>query len=234
PFCGLCAPIIYVPGTQFKLNSRKPAQGGSMKRLILMAATTSGLLAITAAVWITAAQQPAADLVLSNGRIITVDDRFSIAQAIAVKGDRIVAVGSNSSVLALAGTNTRRIDLRGRSVIPGLIDNHMHLLRAATTWPLELRWDGVYSRKQALEQIRARARSVGAGQWVFNFGGWATAQFTDDSKPFTREELDQVAPDNPVALQESYYQFFLNSRALAAFGIEAGKPDPTEFVKGSI
>jgi predicted amidohydrolase YtcJ len=183
---------------------------------------------------VASAQSTPPDLILSNGKIITVDERFTIAQAVAVKGDRIVAVGTNQAIGQLAGAGTRRIDLKGRAVIPGLIDNHMHLLRAATTWPLELRWDGIYSRKQAIEMLRARARTVGAGQWVFNIGGWATAQFTDDPRPFTRDELDQIAPDNPVALQESYYQVFLNSRALTAFGIEEGKPDPADFVKGTI
>ena len=175
-----------------------------------------------------------ADLILSNGKIVTVDDRFTIAQAVAIKGNRIVAVGANQEMDRLAAPNARRINLRGRTVIPGLIDNHNHLLRAATTWPLELRFDGVGTRKKAIEMIRARGKQVGPGQWVFNIGGWATAQFTDDSKPFTREELDQIAPDNPVALQESYYQVFLNSRGLKAFGIEPNAPDPSDFVKGSI
>lgn len=184
-----------------------------------------------------AAQMPAtplADLVLTNGKIVTVDERFTIAQAVAVKGERIVSVGTNQDILRLAGPNTRRIDLQGRTVIPGVIDNHMHLLRAASTWQLELRFDGVYSRKVAIDMIRARAASVGAGQWVFNIGGWTTAQLADDAKAFTREELDRIAPDNPVALQESYYQVFLNSRGLEAFGIRAGAPDPEDFVKGSI
>ena len=92
------------------------------------------------------AQQPAPDLILSNGKIITVDERFRIAQAVAVKGDRIVAVGTNQEMAQLAGPNTRRIDLMGKAVIPGLIDNHMHLLRAATTWTREIRFDGVGSR----------------------------------------------------------------------------------------
>jgi len=175
-----------------------------------------------------------ADLILSNGKIVTVDDRFTIAQAVAIKGNRIVAIGANQEMDRLAAPNARRINLRGRTVIPGLIDNHNHLLRAAHTWQLELRWDGVYSRKKALEMLRARAKQVGPGQWVFNIGGWATAQFADDPKPFTREELDHIAPDNPVALQESYYQVFLNSRALKAFGIEPNAPDPADFVKGSI
>src|SRR5271155_1562364 len=100
------------------------------------------------------AQPPAPDLVLANGKIITVDERFTIAQAVAIKGDRIVAVGTNQEMARLAGTNTRRIDLMGRAVIPGLIDNHIHLLRAGTTWLRELRFDGVESRKQAVELDR--------------------------------------------------------------------------------
>src|SRR4051794_11379369 len=77
--------------------------------------------------------QQAPDLILSNGKIITVDERFTVAQAVAVRGERIIAVGTNQEIAQLAGPTTRRIDLRGKSVIPGLIDNHMHLLRAAGT-----------------------------------------------------------------------------------------------------
>ena len=195
---------------------------------------TLALLTIAGATSLLRAQQPAPDLILSNGKIITVDERFSIAQAVAIKGDRIVAVGSNQEMARLAGPNTRRIDLMGRSVTPGLIDNHMHLLRAAATWLREVRFDGMESRKQAVEMLRARAKAAGPGEWVYNIGGWTHNQFTDDPKVFTREELDQIAPDNPVSLQESYYQVFLNSKALQALGIEANKPDPPEFVSGSI
>jgi len=199
----------------------------TMKRILRLAAL--------AALAIAGLAQPAPpDLILSNGKIITVDERFTIAQAVAVRGGRILAVGSNQQIGQLAGPNTRRIDLRGRSVIPGLIDNHMHLLRAAATWTRELRFEGVESRKKALDLLRARAKTTGPGEWVYNIGGWTHQQFADDPKPFTREELDQVAPDNPVALQESYYQVFLNSQALHALGIEANKPDPPEFVKGTV
>jgi predicted amidohydrolase YtcJ len=179
-------------------------------------------------------QQAAPDLILSNGKIVTVDERFTIAQAVAIAGDRVVAVGSNQEIVRLAGPQTRRVDLAGRTVIPGLIDNHMHLLRAALTWTRELRLDGIDSRKRAIEMLRARAKAAGPGEWVYNVGGWAHQQFTDNPKPFTREELDEIAPDNPVSLQESYYQVFLNSRALDAFGIKAGAPDPPDFLKGSI
>src|SRR5580698_3462765 len=181
-----------------------------------------------------AAQEPAPDLILSNGKIITVDDRFTIAQAVAIRGDRILAAGANQAITRLAGPNTRRIDLRGRAVIPGLIDNHMHLLRAAATWAKELRFDGIESRKQAVEMLRSRVKAAGPNEWLYNIGGWAHQQFADDPKPFTRDELDRIAPDNPVALQESYYQVFLNSRGLESLGILPNQPDPAEFVKGSI
>src|SRR5262249_29850764 len=127
------------------------------------------LLAIAGAL---CAQQPTPDLILTNGKIITVDERFTIAQAVAIKGDRGVGVGTSQDIAKLAGTGTRRIDLMGRSVIPGLIDNHMHLLRAAATWPKEVRFDGVESRKKAIEMLRARAKALGPGEWVYNIGGW--------------------------------------------------------------
>ena len=194
-----------------------------------------GVLAMLAGTYaILRAQQPAPDIILTNGKIVTVDERFTIAQGLAISRDRIVAVGTTADITKLAGPNTRRIDLAGKTVIPGLIDNHMHLLRAGTTWQLELRLEGITSRTRAIELLRARAAAVGPGEWVFNIGGWATAQFADNPKPFTRAELDAVAPNNPVALQESYYQVFLNSPALKAFGILPNAPDPPDFVKGSI
>ena len=170
---------------------------------------------------------PAApDVILANGKIITVDDRFSIVQAVAIQGDRIVAVGTNQDIGRLAGPNTRRVDLRGRSVTPGLIDNHMHLLRAGTTWQWEVRLDGVESRKRGLEMLRAKAAAVGPGQWVYTLGGWAMEQFADDKRPFTRDELDLAVPNNPMFLQASYREAYLNSKGLQAMAIsESATPD---------
>src|SRR5258706_4553209 len=128
------------------------------------------------------AQQPAEDLILINGKIITVDEKFTIAQAVAVKGDRIVAVGTNQQIGQMAGPNTRRIDVRGKTVVPGLIDNHMHLLRAGTTWTHEVRLDGVDSRKQALDLFAARAKAIAPGDWVYTIGGWSVDQFADSRK----------------------------------------------------
>ena len=193
--------------------------GAAFRRLGVAVA----LLFVTAAaaVAIVRAQPQSADLILSNGKVVTVDDRFSIASAVAIRGERIVAVGSARDVAAFAGAATRRIDLAGRTVIPGLIDNHMHLLRAGTTWQYEVRLDGVESRAAALDRLRARAKTTPRGEWIYTLGGWAMEQFADDKTPFTRAELDRAVPDHPVLLQASYYRSYLNSRASQALGVDA-------------
>ena len=167
------------------------------------------------------AQQAPPDIILTNGKIITVDAQFSIAQAVAVRGDRIVAVGTNPDITALAGADTRRIDLQGRSVVPGLIDNHAHFQEEGAYWMLELRLDGVDSRTQVLEMIRAKAETSGPGEWVFNLGGWSPDQFVEDTRPFTRDELDEYSPDNPVYLVFSRSDGYINSKAIEAIGLDA-------------
>ena len=112
-----------------------------------------GLFLIASASIFVRAQQAVPDLILTNGKIITVDERFTIAQAVAVRGDRVVAVGTNAEISQLAGSVTKRIDLRGKAVVPGLIDNHSHFMRAGETWTEEVRLDGVESRKQAIEML---------------------------------------------------------------------------------
>src|SRR5262245_54027323 len=102
-----------------------------MKRLPIIAIALS-LAGIAMAVVIVRSQPQPADIILSNGKVVTVDGAFSIASAVAIRGERIVAVGSDRDVAAFVSAGTRRIDLAGRTVIPGLIDNHMHLLRAGT------------------------------------------------------------------------------------------------------
>ena len=178
------------------------------------------LVAMMGASIVLGAQQATPDLILSNGKIITVDDRFSIAQAVAVRGDRIVAVGTDQEITQLAGPNTRRLDLQGRAVVPGLIDNHAHYQGEGAYWQLELRLDGVESRQDALEMIRARASAVVSDEWVFTLGGWSPDQFAGDPRPFTRDELDQVAPNNPVLLQFTRCCTFVNSRAIEALGLD--------------
>ncbi len=178
------------------------------------------VLAASAGYVLRAQQPPPADTILTNGKIITVDDRFSIAQAVAIRGERIVAVGTTAEINRLAGPGTRRIDLRGRAVVPGMIDNHAHFQEEGAYWALELRFDGVDTRKQALELVRAKAVATKPGEWVFNLGGWSPDQFADNKKPFTRDELDTVAPNNPVFLQFTRSQQYLNSKAIETLGLE--------------
>ena len=166
------------------------------------------------------AQQAPPDTILTNGKIVSVDAQFSIAQAVAVRGGRVVAVGTNQDITRLAGSSTRRIDLRGRTVVPGLIDNHAHFQEEGAYWNLELRFDGVDSRKQVLDLIRARTHQRKPGEWVYNLGGWSPDSFTDDKRPFTRDELDKYSPDNPVFMQFSRAETFLNSKAIEAIGLD--------------
>ena len=165
-----------------------------------------------------------ADTILLNGKVITVDQRFSIAQGVAIRGERIVAVGKNADVLEHQGPGTKIIDLKTRTVIPGLIDNHAHFIRAPEHD--ELRLDGVTSRARALAMLTERVRGARPGEWIATLGGWSEDQFTDDPRGFPLEELDRVAPDNPVVLQAVYLRSYLNSAALKAAGIEAITPDP--------
>ena len=167
------------------------------------------------------AAQRTPDLILTNGKVVTVDQKFSVAQAVAVTNGRITAVGTDKDIQALAGRATRRIDLEGKDVIPGLIDNHMHLLRAGTTWQREVRLDGVPSRQQAIDLLKERAKSTPPGEWIYTLGGWTVDQFADDDRPFTREELDRVAPEHPLFLQASYYRGYANTLGAKMLGIDA-------------
>jgi predicted amidohydrolase YtcJ len=185
-------------------------------RIIMLA------LAAVAAPAVAGAQT--ADTVLVNGKIVTVDDRFTIAQALAIRGERIAKVGTTTEIDALKGPQTRVIDLAGRTVIPGLIDNHAHWIRAAEHD--ELRFDGVTLRQQALKMLADRVRRTPAGEWVVVLGGWSEEQFTDDPRGFPLDELDRIAPNNPVVLQAVYNHSYLNTAALAAAKIDAGTPDP--------
>ncbi|MGB5081873.1 MAG: amidohydrolase [Burkholderiales bacterium] len=165
-----------------------------------------------------------ANIILVNGRIATVDDRFGVAQGVAIRGQRVVAVGRNGDVLELQGSGTRIIDLKKRVVIPGLIDNHAHFIRAPEHD--EMRLDGVTSRKKVLVLLAGRVGEAGAGAWIVTLGGWSEDQFTDDPRGFPREELDRIAPENPVVLQAVYARSYLNTAALKACGIDANTPDP--------
>jgi predicted amidohydrolase YtcJ len=165
-----------------------------------------------------------ADTILVNGKIVTVDDRFTIAPALAIRQGRIVKVGATAEIEALKGPSTQTIDLRGHTVIPGLIDNHAHWIRAAEHD--ELRFDGVTSRLQALKMLTDRVRSAHPGEWIVTLGGWSEEQFNDEPRGFPIAELDRIAPENPLILQSVYNHSYLNTAALRAAKIDESTPDP--------
>ena len=166
-----------------------------------------------------AGSKPVPDLILINGKIITVDETFSIRTGLAVRGDRILAVGNDAAMRALAGPATRVVDLHGRAVIPGLIDNHNHFIRATEHWANEARLDGVTSRRQALAILHAKAAALPAEAWVLTLGGWFEDQFVDQPQGFTRAELDHATGDHPTFVQSMYDHAFVNSAWLKAMGI---------------
>ena len=167
------------------------------------------------------------DKILHNGKLLTVDTEFSIAEAIAISEGRITAVGSNAEILSLSGPETAHIDLEGRTVIPGLIDNHMHYMRGASRWRFEARIDGITSRKEALKIIGQKVLEAEPGQWVFVLGGWSEQQFADAPGGFTTEELDAIAPVNPLFMQKSYSRAYMNSLAQQELA-EAGDSNSRE------
>jgi len=133
-----------------------------------------------------------ADTILVNGKILTTDADFTIAEALAIRGERILATGNNAEVSALATASTKVIDLEGATVIPGLIDNHFHFLRAVQRWHRQARLDGINSRAQALALLAAKAEDFPPGEWLLTQGGWYPEQFADQPGGFTLEELDRV------------------------------------------
>lgn len=163
--------------------------------------------------------QQSPDMIFSNGRIVTVDDFFSIEEAVAIRGERILAVGSNAEMRALAGPETQSIDLGGRMVIPGLIDNHNHVIRATEYWPNEARLDGINSRVEALAALEAKADALAPGEWLLTLGGWTENQFISNKSDFTFEELNEIAPDRPAFVQSTYDHAFVNSAWFAEMGI---------------
>ena len=185
----------------------------------------AGLL-VLALLSLSAAAQGAgtADTILINGKIATVDDRFTMAQALAIKDRRIIASGSNDAVRKHAGASTKVIDLKGRTVVPGLIDNHSHWIRAAEHD--ELRFDGVTTRAQAVKMLAERLATKKPGEWVVVLGGWSEEQFTDEVRGFPLAELDAIAPNNPVVLQSIYRHSYLNSTALKMAKIDETTPNP--------
>ncbi|MFD2274331.1 amidohydrolase family protein [Undibacterium arcticum] len=165
------------------------------------------------------------DLIYTNGRFTTLDKGNPTAEAVAVSNGRFLAVGSDQEVRALADTNTRVVDLKGRRIIPGLIDSHIHVIRGGLNYNLELRWDGVRSLSEAMTMLRRQVAVTPPPQWVRVVGGFTEQQFTEKRLP-TLAELNAVAPDTPVFILHLYDRALLNGAALRAAGYTKDTPNP--------
>ncbi|MDR7333058.1 amidohydrolase [Roseateles asaccharophilus] len=166
-----------------------------------------------------------ADLILRGGRVTTLDRAQPQAQAVAVRDGRFLAVGDDADVMAHAGPATRIVELKGRRVLPGLIDNHLHIIRGGLNFNLELRWDGVRSLADAMAMLKAQVAITPAPQWVRVVGGFSEQQFAEKRLP-TLEELNAVAPDTPVFILHLYDRALLNAAALRAVGYDRDTPEP--------
>src|SRR5882672_11557365 len=165
------------------------------------------------------------DLILFNGNITTLDRQKPEAQAAAVKDGRFAAVGSDREIMALAGADTKRIDLGGRRVIPGLIDNHMHVIRGGLNYNMELRWDGVRSLADAMGMLKQQVDRTPAPQWVRVVGGFTEHQFAEKRLP-SLEEINAIAPDTPVFILHLYDRALLNRAAVRVVGYTKDTPNP--------
>lgn len=168
---------------------------------------------------------PVPDLILHHGLFTTLDRGNPVASAVAIAGGRFLAVGREEEILPLAGAATRLIDLKGRRVLPGLIDNHLHIIRGGLNFNMELRWDGIRSLADAMDMLRRQVAVTPPPQWVRVIGGFSEHQFDEKRLP-TIAEINAAAPDTPVFLLHLYDRALLNGAALRAVGYTKDTPNP--------
>jgi len=166
----------------------------------------------------------APELILHNGKFTTLDEAHPQVSAVSITGGRMAATGGEE-LLATADEKTARIDLKGRRVIPGLNDSHIHVIRGGLNFNMELRWDGVPSLADALAMLREQAQRTPPPQWVRVIGGWTEFQFAEKRMP-TLEEINRVAPETPVFILHLYDRAIINQAALRALGYTRETPDP--------
>lgn len=166
-----------------------------------------------------------ASTILLNGRFHTVDRTQPLAAAVAIADGKFLAVGDVEDVMRHRGPATQLIDLAGRTVIPGLNDSHLHLIRGGLNYNLELRWEGVPSLADALRMLKEQALHTPNPQWVRVVGGWTEFQFAEKRMP-TLDEINAAAPDTPVFILHLYDRALLNRAALRAVGYDKNTPNP--------
>lgn len=163
-----------------------------------------------------------ADLIVYNAKVTTQNPAKPDAEAIATVGNTIVAVGTTAAILEWKGDKTTLIDGKGRRVIPGLNDNHLHAVIAGLKYNLNIRWDGVPTLKQALAMLAEQAKRTPEGQWVKAIGGWSPNQFKERRLP-TVEEINTAVPNRPAMVQFAYNTAILNKKAMAVLKVGGPK-----------
>jgi predicted amidohydrolase YtcJ len=163
------------------------------------------------------------ETILYNAKIAT-NGIPSFVEAIAISTGKIFTIGTDEQILRLRAPATRVIDGRGRTVIPGLNDSHMHPIRGGLNYNMELRWDGVPSLADALRMLKEQAARTPSPQWVRVVGGWTEFQFAERRMP-TLDEINEAAPDTPVFVLHLYDRAMLNQAALRAIGYDKNAPD---------
>jgi predicted amidohydrolase YtcJ len=165
------------------------------------------------------------NLILTNGKFTTLDRANPVAGAVAIADGRFAAVGEAREIMALKGPKTRLVDLKGRRGLPGLIDNHLHIIRGGLNFNMELRWDGVRSLSDAMAMLKRQVAVTPPPQWVRVVGGFTEHQFAEKRLP-TIDEINAVAPETPVFLLHLYDRALLNGAALRAVGYTRETPNP--------
>lgn len=164
-------------------------------------------------------------LIVHNAKIHTLDANNTIAQALAVADGKILRIGSDKEILKLKKGSTKVIDAKGKVVIPGLFDSHMHIIRGGRFYNTELRWDGVRSLKKALAMLKEQAQRTPKGQWVRVVGGWNAYQFEEKRLP-TLAEINEATGDVPTFVLHLYGHAYLNKAGLTALKIDGTTPNP--------
>src|SRR3954454_13051429 len=164
------------------------------------------------------------DLILHHGLFATLDRSNPAATAVAIKDGLFTAVGQTGDVMKLAGSSTKIVDLKGRRVLPGLIDNHLHIIRGGLNYNMELRWDGIWSLADAMAMLKKQVAITPAPQWVRVVGGFTEHQFAEKRLP-RLDEINAVAPDTPVFILHLYDRALLNAAALRAVGYTKDTPE---------
>lgn len=190
------------------------------RRQALASAASTALVTATESFAMTAK-----DMILINAKVTTLDRENPVAEAVAIRDGKFLAVGREQDVRAAAGPDATVIDANGRRLIPGLIDSHIHVIRGGLNYNMELRWEGVPSLSEAMAMLKRQAENTPPPQWVRVVGGFTEHQFAEKRLP-TIAEINAAAPDTPVFILHVYDRALLNAAALRAVGYTRDTPNP--------